>query len=95
MVEAFPTYGTDQSFAERILPGAPRRCHDFFDAHPLNPLFEFPTINPVTIPQQIPGFAPVGERLNELLAGPACGRAVCHVEMHHAPAIMGKNDEDK
>jgi hypothetical protein len=42
-----------------------------------------------------PRFASVGKRLNELLAGPACGRVVCHVEMHDTPAIMGKNDEDK
>ena len=95
VVQAIPTYGADQPFTESILPRAPGRCHDFLDANRLNPFFKFFTINPVTIPQQIQRFASVGKRLNELLAGPACGRVACHVEMHDTPAIMGKNDEDK
>ena len=82
VVQAIATYGADQPFTERILPRAPGRCHDFLDANRLNPFFTFFAINPVTIPQQIPRFAAAGKRLNELLTGPACGRVVCHVEMH-------------
>jgi hypothetical protein len=37
VVEAIATYGTDQSFTERILPRAPRRRYDFLDANRLNP----------------------------------------------------------
>ena len=95
VVAAIATYGTDQSFTVRILPRAPGRCHDFLDANRLNPFFTFFSINPVTIPQQIPRFAAAGKRLHELLTGPACGRVVCHIEMHDAPTIMGKNNEDK
>ena len=95
VLEAIPTYGTDEPFTERILPRALRRRQNFLDAHRLNPLFKFFSVNPVTIPQQIPRFAPVREGLDNLLAGPACGGMFCYVEMYDAPAIMGENDQDK
>ena len=56
MVQAIATYG-DEPFTVRILPRAPGRCHDFIDANRLNPFSKFFSINPVTIPQQIPWFA--------------------------------------
>ena len=95
VVQAIPTYGADEPFTERILPRAPRRRHDFLDANRLNPFLKLFTINPVTIPQQVPRFAAVGEGLDDLLAGPACGRMFRYVEMHDTPAIMGKNNQDK
>ncbi len=95
VVEAIATYETDQSFTERILPRTPRCRFDFVDANRLNPLLKVFTVNPVTIAQKIPRVAAVGEGLDNLLAGPACGGMFGYVEMYDAPAIMGQNDEDK
>lgn len=95
VVQAIPTYGADEPFTVRILPRAPRCGDDFLDADRSNPFLKLFSINPVTIPQEIPRFAPVGKRLDDLLTGPACGRMFRYVEMHDTPAIMGKNNQDK
>jgi hypothetical protein len=95
MIQAVLTYRSDQAFAERILPRAPRRRPDFLDASCTNPFSKLASINAVTIPQQILRFAPSGKRLNDLLAGPACGGMFGYFEMHDAPAIMGQNNQHK
>jgi len=95
VVQAIPTYGANESFTDRILRRASRCRFDFLDANRLNPLLKLFTVNPVTIAQQIPRFAAVGEGLDHLLAGPACGGMFRYVDMHDASAIMGQNHQDK
>jgi len=95
VIETIPPYGADQSFTERILPRAMRRRQDFLDADQLNPFFKFFTVNPVTVPQQISWFAPIGKRLDNLFTGPSSGGMFGHVEIHDSPAIMTENDQSK
>ena len=95
VVQAIPTYGADEPFTERILPRAPRCRFNFLDANRPNPFLKLIAVNPVSIPQKISRFAAIGEGLDDLLAGPACGGMFRYVEMHDMPAIMDQNNQDK
>jgi hypothetical protein len=95
MIKAVLTYRSDQAFAERILPRTPRRRQNFLDANCANPFSKLLSINAVTIPQQIPRFAPSGKRLNDLLASPVCCRMFGHIVMHDSPTVVGENDQNK
>ncbi len=79
VIQAIATYGADEAFAERIVPRAPGRCHDFLDANRLNPISKFLSINIISIAQQILWFRPIGKRLNHLLPSPARCRMLRHI----------------
>ena len=95
VVQAIPTYGTDEPFTKGILPRASRRRFDFLDANRLNPLLKLFAVYPVTIAKKVPRLTVVREGVDNLISGPAGGRMVRYVEMCYSPAIMGQNNEDK
>ena len=95
VIEAFSANASDQPFREWILPGTPRCCEHFLDAHTLNSLSEIATIHSVTVPYQIPRCRVLRKGFDDLLCCPFCGGMFRNVEMQHATPLVRNDDEDK
>jgi hypothetical protein len=89
VVQAFPSYGSDQALGISILPGTLRGREHLRNAHRLQtPPYLIP-INGIPIPDQIMRSFTIGESLDNLLCNPSCGWVFGHVEVEHlAPAVF-------
>lgn len=74
MVEALTSDGADQPLDERILSWAPRSDKDLLEAHTGNAFLKGPTVDLVSVPQQVLRRILPGERLHDLLRRPSGGR---------------------
>jgi len=75
MVEALPPDRADQTFDERILPGRARRYENLLESHTANAIPEAGAIDPVAVPEQVPGHRVPRKALYDLLGCPAAPQA--------------------
>jgi hypothetical protein len=94
VIQTLPAYGTDDSFAIRILPRRPRCNQDLFDAHVLDSLFEVVTVDAVAIADEKPRCLFVRESLGDLLGGPFGVGIRGNVEVDDLPPVMPEYNED-
>ncbi len=76
-----------------LLPRRAVRGDDFLDAHVFHTLTEVHAVDPVVISYQEARRFVIREGLDDLLAGPSCGRVGRDVEVNDPTAIMSKDDE--
>ena len=95
VVEAFASNAPDEAFHVGRLPWAPGRDEHLFDAHVPHSTTEIPTVDPVTISQQVPGSIVPRKGLDNLLCGPTSRGVRRDVEVHDPPPVVGKDDKDE
>ena len=86
LVQTLPTYRSDQTFSEGILPRAARSRQDFFDVHACNSLTEVVSIDPVAVTQQVARRCVLGKGLDHLLSCPESGGVGRDIEMDDPPS---------
>ena len=69
-IKTFSPNGTDQTFAEWILPRRFRGGQLLLAAHAFYSVLEDRSVDRVSVPQQIFGRGVIGERIDDLLSGP-------------------------
>src|SRR5258708_38401404 len=94
MVQTLAPKSANHPFYESSLPRRARSRKDLLDSHGFHMLPKLTAEDAVSVPQQVPRDLLKGEGFPWLLRGPlGCG--MCgDVEMHNAPAVMGKYQED-
>ena len=93
MVQAISSYGADQAFGVRILPGTPGCGEYFFNMQRRDPQTNFISIDAIPISYEIARRIPIGEGLDDLLGGPDRGGMFGHIEMQHLPTTVFQHDE--
>jgi hypothetical protein len=76
-----------------VCQGAPRRDHDLFDTHPLNPSAESWTIRRVSVSQQIPRCGVPRKGLRNLAGKPHLGGILGHAKMNDFSPVVVKHDQ--
>src|SRR5947208_2004032 len=70
MIQAFPSYGSDDSLDVSALPWRPRDAENFFDTQHLDLFPKLVSVNPISIPKQVFGCAVEWKGFDDLLGGP-------------------------
>ena len=94
MVEALPTYRSDDSFTNRILPRRARCDRDFFNTHAFDTLGEVVAVDAVAVADAKTRDFLVREGIDDLLGRPCGVEIYGNVEVNDAPPIMAERDED-
>jgi hypothetical protein len=76
-----------------VCQGAPRRDHDLFDTHPLNPSAESWTIRRVSVSQQIPRCGVPRKGLCDLMGKPQLCGILGDTEMNDLSPVMVKHNQ--
>ena len=95
MVQAFSSYGTDQTLHIRILPGRSWRCYHCFDVETAYAVAKLGAVDIIAVTQQVPRSCVEREGLYDLLRSPLAGEICGHVEMHHSASVMGEDQKDE
>src|SRR3954449_4490920 len=75
------------------MPRTLRRRQDFFHSQRLNSQSNLSAVNAVPIADEVTGRLSIGERLDDLLRRPGCGRMLGHIEMQHLATTMFQHDK--
>jgi hypothetical protein len=94
MIQTIPAYGTDDSFAIRVLPGGPGCNQDFLDAHAFHAFLEVVAVDAIAIADEKPRCLFVRESIDDLLGGPFGMRICGNVEEDDLSPVMPEYDED-
>jgi hypothetical protein len=76
MVEAFPTYRSDKALHVSSLPERPWSTEDFFDTQHFDLFAEFISVDPISIAQEVFGYAVEWKGFHHLLCRPRGGRVL-------------------
>ncbi len=95
MIQTLPTYRSNQTFDEGILPRAAGSRQDFFDSHAFNSVTEVVAIEPIAVTQQVARRCVPGKGLDHRLSCPESGGVRRDIEMHDTPTVVRYDKEDK
>src|SRR5881396_3591814 len=70
MIQAFPSYRSDDSLDVSALPWRPRSAENFFDTQHLDLFPKLVSVNPISIPKQVFWCAVEWKGFDDLLGGP-------------------------
>jgi hypothetical protein len=90
VIEALAPDRSDKSFDIGVLPRRARQCQDFLNADGMHMIERIIAIAEEIARQLVPR-----KGVSKLLNGPRGRRMLRDRDMHHAPAIMGKEYQDK
>ena len=93
MIQTLSPDRADQAFCVRILPRRARRRDHFFDVHVPYALLENMAVDSVAITNQKSRRRLFGERFDNLLGRPICGRMRRNVEMNDMPSIVAQHNK--
>jgi len=95
MVQAFPTYRSNDALNVSSVPGRPWSTEDLFDTQDLDFFAKFISVDPISIPKKVFGCAVEWEGFDHLLRRPCSRRVSGNVVVKNASALMGKHNEDE
>ena len=95
MIQAFPSYRSDDSLDVSALPWRPRDAENFFDTQHLDLFPKLVSVNPISIPKQVFGCAVEWKGFDDLLGGPR-GRWVSRdVKVENTTAVVSKHNKNE
>jgi hypothetical protein len=95
MIQAFAAKGADDPFDKGVLPGRARGDADLADPHPFDATREVLTVDPVSIPEEVPRCRVLRKGLDQLARRPEGRGVVGDIEVEEFAAIVAEDDEDE
>src|SRR6058998_3720960 len=95
MIQAFPSYRSDDSLDVSALRWRPRSAENFFDTQHLDLFLKLVSVNPISIPKQVFWCAVEWKGFDDLLGGPR-GRWVSRdVKVENTTAVVSKHNKNE
>ena len=95
VLETRATHTANQALHIRMLPGTAWSNEDLRDTEVFDPLSEGCAIEAIPIAEERPRRLVPGERCHDLRRRPLGGGMLGHVDVHHTPALVSQDHEDK
>lgn len=95
MIQALAPKGADDSLDKGVLPGRARGDADLADPHPFDATREVMTVDPVSIPEEVPRRRVLRKGLDQLARRPDGRGMIGDVKVEEFAAIVAEDDEDE